>query len=324
VNVTTKMPRTKVVRLVAVLMLGLLVALPISSAYLNPSIDMSDYAIEKSCYCHGPLPVPEVDIVIDVPLKVAFTPANDSVEVGIGILGLPENLTGFGLFLNASDDSEGVRWTKQFSNDTVDVDDGEAAGIIEVNDTDKTTLWTVGEVTHPWFNLSFKPGNTDQSIVLSVAGMRADDSGDETGDYWNVGEVTIVVRKQRLVNITVGVTNQEEVSVQTVTVDFYMDNEYIGNSTTPQLRAGGTENATIQWDATFEKDGKHMMRAVIDPEGHITETDKSNNEMTREIWLGGPPEETDLSIYYSLGSVAVGVVITVGVLYFWRRRQYRF
>ena len=318
------MSRTKVVRLVAVLILGLLVALPISSAYLNPDIIMSEYAIEKSCYCHNPLPDTDVDIVIDVPLEVAYTPSNDSVAVEIGILGQPEDLTGFGVFLNGSETSDGVRWTRQFSNDTLEIADGEVAGIIRVNDTDLTTLWTVGEVTHPWFNLSFIPGLTDQDIVLSVAGMRADGSGNESGDLWNAGEVTITVRKQRLVNLTVGVTNLETVSMQSVVVDFYMDNEYIGNSTTSELPAGGTENATFQWDATYEKDGKHIMRAVIDPEGLITETDKSNNEVTRDIWLGGPPEETDLSLYYNLGGFAVAVVIVVAVLFLWRRRQYRF
>jgi hypothetical protein len=316
--------RSKTIRLVAVLMLSLLVAVPITSAYLNPAIDMTDYAKEKSCYCHGPLPVSEVDVLIDVPLQVPFTPENASVDVSIGVLGDPQNLTGFGLFLNASDDSTGVEWTKRFSNSTVDVNNGVTAGIIEINETDRTTMWTVDKVEDPWFNVSFIPGRTDQSIVLSVTGMRADDSGDETGDFWNVAMVTIEVREQRLVNLTVGVTNQESIAVSGALVDFYIDNEYIGNSSTSEIPPAGSQNATFAWDATFAKEGKHKMRAVIDPEGHITETDKSNNEVTRDIWLGGPPEETDLTIYYGLGSMAVGVVIIVAVFYFWRRRQYRF
>lgn len=316
--------RSKVMRATVVLMLAVLVAVPITSAYLNPNIDMTDYAKDKSCYCHGPLPVSEVDVLIDVPLQVPYTPGNQSVEVSIGVLGEPQNLTGFGLFLNATEDSTGVSWTKRFSNGTVDVSDGVSRGFIEINETDKTTMWTVDKVEDPWFNVSFIPGQTDQTIVLSVAGMRADDSGDETGDFWNVAAVSIEVRKQRIVNLTVGVTNQEVISVRGVLVDFYIDNEYIGNTSTAEIPSGETENATFAWDATFAKNGKHKLRAVIDPEGTITETDKSNNEVTRDIWLGGPPEETDLTVYYGLGSVAVGVVVIVAVFYFWRRRQYRF
>ena len=313
--------RGKVVRLASVLILALMVALPLSSAYLNESIDMTEYVEEGTCYCHGPLPVPEVDIVIDVPLQVPFTPKNDTVRVGIGILGKPENLTAFGLFLNASEDDRDVKWTKRFSNDTVNWADGTTRGIIRVN---KTSLWTVGEVTYPWFNVTFVPGQVDQEIVLTVTGMRADGNENETGDYWNLGDVTITVRKQRVVTLSVGVTNLNDIGSSEVLVDFYMDGEYLGNSSVARIPGKATENVTYEWDATFEKEGAHKLHAVIDPFGHVTETDISNNEVTRTIWLGGPPEEEDLTLYYGLGSVVVGVVVIVTVLWYWRRRQYRF
>lgn len=313
--------RGKTMRLATVLMLALLVVLPVSSAYLNENIDMTEYVEEGTCYCHGPLPTPEVDIVIDVPLNVPYTPENDTVKVGIGILGLPENLTAFGLFLNASEDDEGVEWTKEFSNDTVNWADGNAKGVIRVNGT---SMWTIGDITYPWFNVTFVPGQVDQNIVLTVTGMRADGNDNDTGDFWNVDEVTIKVRRQRLVTLSVGVTNQNEIAASNVLVDFYMDGEYLGNSTVGNIPPSTTENATLAWDATFEKDGAHKLRAVIDPFGHITETDTSNNEITRTIWLGGPPEADDLTLYYGLGSMVVGVVVIVTVFWFWRRRQYRF
>ena len=311
----------KAVRLVAVLMLALLVALPVSSAYLNVDIDMTEHVQERSCYCHGAEPEANVDIEIVVPLQVPFTPSNDSVRVNVGILGEVHNLTGFGLFLNASEDASGVRWTKEFSNDTVDESNGEIAGLIKVN---QTSIWTIGDIRDPWFNLSFIPGQTDQDIVLSVTGMRADESGNESGDYWNVAERTIKVRRQRMVNLTVGVTNNENVIVSEVLVDFYIDGDLIGNNTVRNIPPLAAANATMQWDATFKKDGKHTLRADIDPDGLVTETDKSNNEVTRTIWLGGPPEEEDLTLYYGLGSMTVGMVIIMAIFWFWRRRQYRF
>ena len=318
---TTIISRGKAVRLASVLMLVLLVVLPVSSAYLNEKTDMTEHVEERSCYCHGADPAIGVDIVVDVPDKVAYTPNNGTVKVGVGILGEPHNLTGFGLFLNASETDDGVKWTKYFSNDTVEHVDAVAKGIIKVNET---SVWTVGKVTSKWFNVSFIPGQTDQNIVLSVTGMRANDNENETGDYWNVAELTIEVRKQRWVNLTVAVTNDEEISVNDVTVDFYIDGEYIGAGKADYIEPDSSKNATIQWDVTFKKDGKYKLRAVVDPEGLVTETRKDNNEVTRDIWLGGPPEETDLQFYYSLGSMAVGVVVIVAVFWYWRRRQYRF
>jgi hypothetical protein len=314
-------PRGRTMRLVSVLMLALLVALPLSSAYLNESINMKEYVEDGTCYCHGAIPAPDVNIVIDVPEKVAYTPDNDTVDVSIGILGEPDNLTAFGLFLNASKDASDVKWTKAFSNDTKSWTDATTRGVIEVNGT---SLWTTGPVTSPWFNVSFVPGQTDQKIVLTVTGMRADENGNETGDYWNVGQVTITVREQRLVSLSVGITNRDVVDAISVLVDFYMDGEYIGNNTVGTIPGGATENATVDWDATFEEEGAHKLRAVIDPEGHITESDKSDNEVVQTIWLGGPPEETDYTLYYGLGSMAVGVVVIVVAFWFWRRRQYRF
>jgi hypothetical protein len=321
VRVTGKRYRGKTARLAAVLLLALLVALPISSAYLNPAHDMTEYSEDKTCYCHGAEPTADVGISIDVDQEVAYTPTNDTVNVAVSVVGEPTNLTGFGLFLNASEDSTGVRWTPRFSNETLDVGDGEVLDIIRVN---QTSMWTVGRMASPWFNVSFRPGLADQDIILSVTGMRGDNSSDETGDPWNVAEVMITVRKQRLVNLTVGVTNNENVAASRVLVDFYVDNEYIGNTTIANIGAGATENATVAWDATFEKEGKHQLRAVIDPSDRITEIDKGNNEVTRTIYLGDPPEAEDLSLYYSLATVAAGAVIVAAVFWFWRRRQYRF
>ena len=320
-NVKATISRTKAVRLAAVMMLGLMIALPLSSAYLNENIDMTGYVEDRSCYCHGPQPADNVSITIDVPTQVAYTPSNDTVSVRIGIEGEPNELTGFGLFLNASEDGSGLRWTKRFANDTLDLGDGTIEGIIRVNGT---SMWTTDDMTSSWFNVTFIPGLTDQDIVLSVTGMKSNGNDNDTGDFWNVGEVTIEVRRQRLVTINVGVSNEEQISVREVLVDFYIDGELIGNSSVPHIPAGGTENATISWDATFAKEGKHKLRAVIDPLGQVTEIDKANNEVTQDIWLGGPPEPEDLTIYYGLGGMAAGVVVIVVVFWFWRRRQYRF
>lgn len=317
----------KTVRLVAVLVLMMLAMVPFASGYLNPEVNMAEYALEKTCYCHGELPVDNVTIFIDVPDQVAWTPRNESVTVTIGILGKPENLTGFGLYLNASEDETNVKWNKDIANDS-----GPLPDVGDKISVDGPTMWTVGPLHEKWYNLSFVPGNEDQTITLSVTGMRANGNNNESNDYWNVAEQVIEVREQRLMQLNVTISNLQPIAVNEPTpgasaflVDFYVDDEYIGNSSVEEVLHNDKANVSIDWDVTFKEDGEYTLRAVIDPQGAITELDRSNNEITREIWLGDPPEEENLlQVYYGIGSVIVGVVIIVVLFWYIRRRQYRF
>lgn len=302
-----------------VVLMALLVSVPVVSGYLNKNIDMTEYVREQSCYCHGTEVEPDVTIIIDVPERTSYTPTNRSIDVMVGILGEPENLTGFGLYLNTSETDDNVRWKNSYINDSGMAPIPE--DLIKVNGT---SLWSVGPITDNWFNVSFIPGNTDQEIVVSVVGMRANDNINESGDFWNIGSQVVEVREQRLATLNVTVTNEQSIAVSEVLVDFYVDDEYIGNNTIQHIPENGKENASVQWDITYVKDGKHDMRAVIDPNGRITVLDRDNLEINEEIWLGEKPEELDNTLYYGLGAVLVGVFLIFMVFWFWRRRQYQF
>ncbi len=306
-------------RLAIPLLILMLATLPMVSAYLGPNIDMTEYAREETCYCHGAEVSPDVTIVIDVPDKVSYNIANDTLDVSVGILGDPQNLTGFALFLNGTESQENLRWVYKYDND--------GGPIIEPRDYIKinsTALWHIAPITDRWFNFSFVPGNVDQDVIISVTGMRANGNSNETGDLWNVGRTTIEVREQRMATLNVTVTNSEPISISEVLVDFYVDGEYIGNDTIPHIGQDGRENATVEWDITYVEDGKHKMKAVIDPFERLTILDRSELEVTQDIWLGEHPEEPDYATYYGLGSVLVGVLIIVAIFWYWRRRQYRF
>jgi hypothetical protein len=302
-----------------VILMVMMVSVPVVSGYLNKNIDMTEYVREQSCYCHGTEVASNVTIIIEVLERVSYSPGNRSIDVMVGILGEPENLTGFGLYLNTSETDDNVRWRNSYTNDTGIVPIPE--DLIKVNGT---SLWSVGPITDKWFNVSFVPGNVDQTIVVSVAGMRANDNQNVSGDFWNVGSQAVEVREQRLATLNVTVTNEQPISVSEVLVDFYVDDEYIGNDTIQHIPENGKENASVEWDITYEKDGKHDMRAVIDPNGMITVLDRDNLEIEVEIWLGEQPEDLDSAIYYGLGAVLVGVILIFLVFWYWRRRQYQF
>jgi hypothetical protein len=308
------------VRVLAVLAVLALAFVPVASGYLNINIDSTEYVVDKTCFCHDPEPSEDVDIILNVPRQVAFTPDNRSVSVSVGILGLPDGITGFGLLLNASKDPANIRWENKF--DIASDSTPFAGDYIKVNGS---VMYSINDIEDDWFNVSFIPGNANQTLELTVIGMNADNNGNETGDRWNVLEaVEIEVSKQRLMTLNVPITNLNPISLSEILVDFYIDDEYIGNYTIPHVPSRGKENATIDWDVTFKKEGKYKLRAVIDPEGHLTETDRSNNEVTRTIWLGGPPEGPDYALYYTLAAIAIVVVSAVVVFYLYRRRLYRF
>lgn len=307
----------------AVLVLVLLATMPVANAYLGDKGDKSEYAKEGSCYCHGTEPSPEMDIVIRVPTQVAYTPNNKSVIAEVGLLGGPDGITSFAAYLNASTTPANVKWQKRFGNVTSSGQVPDAGNLLKLNGS---IIYSIKALQVRWFNLSFIPGNADQTIELSVIGLRSDRNGNESGDPWGRASVTIEVREQRLMTINVPVSNEGSIVANDVLVDFYIDDEYIGNNTVQTVPEDSKENASIEWDITFKEDGKYQLRAVIDPQGRITEVDKSNNEITRTIWLGEPPEEEDTTtLYYTVGA-AVGVVVVVALVLFWyfRRRSYGF
>jgi hypothetical protein len=305
---------------VAIVLIVLTMAFgPIASGYLNKNIDSTEYVLDKTCFCHDPEQSTDVDVIVDAPLQVSFTPDNRSVRVGIGILSSLVGLNGFGLMLEASEDDSNVKWERSYENSS-----GQRPVANDLLKVNGTVLYSVGPVLDDWFNLSFIPGNTNQTLELTVIGMRADGNGNETGDQWVIEERIIEVKEQRLMRLSVVLSNDNPIAVSDVLVEFYMDDENIGNHTVPHVPGNGQENASIDWDVTFKEDGKYTFRAVIDPMGQVTETDKSNNEVTRTIWLGGPPEEIDYTLYYA-GAAIIVVVTGASLAYLlYRRRLYRF
>jgi hypothetical protein len=288
------------VRIAAALLALAMVSLPMASAYMNPVNDNSKYVREKNCYCHDPVPSSNVTIVLKVPERATIPQKQTPVKVGVGIMAPPTEGIGFGLLLNASLNSTGVRWDAA----TVTGDGGLIPSWVKAN---LTAMWNTHHLDATrWFNASFIPGTINQTIDVTVIGMRTNKNGNETGDIWAIKTAKVEVRKQRLVTLNVTVRNNEPVSVTNLRVDFYIDDALVGTNMVNSVPASGKTNATVQWDATFAKDGKHKLRAVIDPDNNITETDKGNNVVTKDIWIGPLPKVESLAgVYAEIGRAHV-------------------
>jgi len=69
-----------------------------------------------------------------------------------------------------------------------------------------------------------------------------------------------------------------------IKVGFFMDDTRI-NTTEVYVDAGETNNTEVVWNANTA--GNHIIRAMADPDGEITETNEGNNNMSKEIFVNG-------------------------------------
>lgn len=60
-------------------------------------------------------------------------------------------------------------------------------------------------------------------------------------------------------------------------VAYYIDQAYLASASVSQLAAGATDNVAFTWTAQA---GSHIIRAVVDPDNTLVESDKTNNEKT--------------------------------------------
>jgi len=307
--------RGRGVRLGAALVMLAIMVVPLATAFQNDSADNEPYVRERTCYCHDPLPSSNVTIVLRAPEQVALPKTQAPVKVEVGILA-PRHIEGigFGLLLNVSKNGTDVRWESA----TLNGEDIIKPSVVRANGS---AMWNIDPILiGRWFNVSFVPGRVNQTIEVTVIGMRTNHNNNVSGDTWAIKSTTVEVRVQKLINLNVTVSNNEPVTVNGVKLTYYVDDVLVGNSTINSIRADGKENATIQWDATFAKNGWHDLRVVVDPDANITETDKGNNVMTRRFWVGPVPPTQSHALAYGIGAIVI-VAIAVGVVLWYRNRR---
>lgn len=310
--------RTAALRYAVAVAIAFVLLAPIANAYQGDtaSKDNSKFIRERQCSCHYQTPSDNVTVVLRVPERAAVGPTAKTVKVEVGILAPIDESIAFGLMLNATNMTS-VRWEPSgFTGDA-----GFIPSWVKVNNS--IAFNTVRIPQTRWINATFIPGSTNQTINVTLVGMRTNNNNNLTGDYWTVTTASVDVRRQRLLELNVTVANDELVSVSNLRVDFYVDDVYVGADTINSLEAEGEANASVLWDATFAEDGWHDLRAVIDPNGNITELDRDNNEVKTRFWLGPVPEEEHRGVLYMAVVVVIVVVAVVAGFWYYRQRIYK-
>jgi subtilase family serine protease len=108
------------------------------------------------------------------------------------------------------------------------------------------------------------------------------------------------------VTITVNVNNQGPGQARPSHIAYYVDDAPLGSVYLNQIDPGSTANNSITWQV---EDGKHQIKAVIDCNNSVAETDESNNEQTVTI-TSSAPDLTIQDITWSPSNPAIGDDIT--------------
>lgn len=64
-------------------------------------------------------------------------------------------------------------------------------------------------------------------------------------------------------------------------VDFFVDGDYEDYDYISSIAAGATSTHTITWSTWSAEPGSHVIKAIVDYDNYVSESDESNNE--REI-----------------------------------------
>ena len=87
------------------------------------------------------------------------------------------------------------------------------------------------------------------------------------------------------VTFSVKVKNQGTVSTASARVNFYIDGASRGYQEITRLDAGATATSTFTWTAQV---GSHAIKAIVDQDSWVTESDETNNEKTIEFTTFAP------------------------------------
>ncbi|HJQ93323.1 MAG TPA: PQQ-binding-like beta-propeller repeat protein [Candidatus Thermoplasmatota archaeon] len=169
-----------------------------------------------------------------------------------------------------------------------------ANGIVVVGSEDKSVYWinaTDGKV--------LKKFTTQSAVVTSPAidGKRAFVASQD-GTLYMFGpeiprraDLTVTSVSGSVTTVTVNIKNLGDAATSgNTTVRLFVGGTFLANVDVPKLEPGAATN--VQHEA-IGVTGSVQLRALVDPDNTIAESNDSNNEMTSAVALGDPAAPTD-------------------------------
>ncbi len=152
------------------------------------------------------------------------------------------------------------------------------------------------------FRFDITTPNSTQRIYLDFKAYGTINSTGKTKIFHR----RIYVDIKKAYTIVATVKNPTNYTIYNVTVNFYIDGRYVGNSTIEKIGANSTAKATYNWVPDVA-DGEHTLTVKLVGNGVVFE----NNEKSysRTIYVGNPPN------YDWVGYLGIGVLIALAALF---------
>ncbi len=190
-----------------------------------------------------------------------------------------------------------------------------------VNNTYGFSNYTV-TVYFSGYNLSgFSPTNTynnfsasDPDFVIPIVAPNATESitmivkttaQSGTHAYRTSSEQTIQVIKPIFLHAVV--TNKKDADMYNVTVNFYVDNNFVASKTIPDLSAQSTYEVNYTWLNPYLSNGEHSLTVQVN--NSLVSIDNGGSSVTTHFYYGHPPNFN--WIYYVVAVVGVFMLVMV-------------
>ncbi len=151
------------------------------------------------------------------------------------------------------------------------------------------------------FKFDINTPNSTQRIYLDFKAYGTINSTGKTKIFHR----RIYVDVKNAYTIIAAVKNPTNYTVYNVTVKFYIDGRYVGNTTLSKIDANSTTKATYKWVPDV-KDGEHVLSMELVGNGVVFENNQKH--YSRTIYIGNPPN------YDWVGYLGIGVLITLSAL----------
>ncbi len=157
--------------------------------------------------------------------------------------------------------------------------------------------------SNPDFVIGIKAPATNQQLTFVVKTTADSSSGQVKFSS------TYVINVIQPIYLHASVTNKNSVAMYNVTVNFYVDNNYIASKTISDLAPGQTTVVNYTWVAPYITNGDHTLKAEVN--NTLLSINGGGNSATSHFYYGNPPNYN--WIYYIVAVVAIFMlVMTMG------------
>ncbi len=164
-----------------------------------------------------------------------------------------------------------------------------------------TTTYHNFSASNPDFVIPMTAPGTVQQITVFVK------SSAQSSSNTFKASSTYTINVVKPIYLYASVSNKNSVAMYNVTVNFYVDSNFVASKTIPTLSPGQSTMVNYTWTAPYLKNGEHSLTVQVN--NSLISINSGGSSVTNHFYYGTPPNYT--WIYYIVAAVGVFMIIMV-------------